>query len=332
MDPTKMENCNKTAECSMPGSVETPISLAMIATLIMGAIAIVEGTLLALSNWGLVTVVGGSLTIGAVSIGAAGVTGTIAGAVAVIVITTVIARMAKERCEEVEGDPECISGVVHEIFPSYSSFWDNAFPFTAMHDRVDLVVKSQHWDIVKLKDAFVYCTKATAKRRSMIMRTYYYDESVCAAATASAFGSALGGLGGLAAGVAVAVAIGCATVILCLFAILAALLIAAAAALAGAFAAGQIAKAAVGDEPPSVIPGFMLEVGDLVSLQGNLVKREADGGANILWWVSHTTYVGRAPSHWERPFSYCDVDEGIPLALDVCKSKVSPGSVFHPPN
>jgi hypothetical protein len=193
---------------------------------------------------------------------------------------------------------------------SFSSFLDDAFPFSATHDRVDLVVKSRFWEGVEQGGAYVYCTRAEFPRRSEIMRSYFYDARVCSAATAGIYGAGAGGLAGIIAGALAAVAIGCATVILCLLALIVAALIAGVLALIGAFAGGQIAKATSEDDSPTTETGKLITVGDYISVHGEMQRREQDNGANVLWWVSRTAFNGQAPSgDPSDPYSYCELDE-----------------------
>jgi hypothetical protein len=215
-----------------------------------------------------------------------------------------------------EGLRECIAGVVSEVVGSFESFLDELFPFSAMHDRVDVVTKSRFWDVIENGEAFVHCTDEEPPRRSEIMRCYYYDRQVCDAASGAQIGAGVGAAGGVIAAAAVAAAIGCATVILCLIAIIVAVIVAAAAALVGALAGGQIAKAASEDDSPTALTGETLTVSDYVSVHGNMQRREHDDGANVMWWARSTSLHGRASDGLPRPFSYCEVNDE--LTGDAC--------------
>lgn len=259
-----------------------------------------------------ISVVGGILKIGSITIGGAGAAGAASAALAGITIIVIVGTFAIDRCVQGEGLRECIAGVVNEIIESFSSAMDELFPFSAMHDRVDVVVKSRFWDVVESGDAFVHCTDEAPPRRSEIMRCYYYEDRVCNAGEAGIWGATAGAVGGIIAGAAIAAAIGCATVIFCLLAIIVAAIVAAVAALVGAFAAGQVAKA-VGEDTHPAAGGTAISVGDLVTVHGNMQRREEDGGANVIWWQSSTDLHGRVRDGLSEPFSYCEIDEELPM-------------------
>lgn len=269
---------------------------------------------------GYIHVEGGVLIIGktaatGVAIGGGAASGAISGAVAALVIIATVAVFAFDRCLQGDGLRECVAGVVNEIVNSFSSALDEIFPFTAMHDRVDVIVKSRYWDVVEHGNAFVFCTDSLRPRRSEIMRCYYYEERVCDAAGAAIVGAGIGGAAGIIAAAAVGAAIGCATVILCILAIIVAAIVAAVAALVGAFVGGQIGKAVNEDTAPSA-DGTDLSIGDLITVFGNMKRRETDNGANVFWWTSNTTLHGAISDAAPRPFSYCEVNDELPI--DAC--------------
>ena len=279
---------------------------------IFGAIGVV-GTILGI--WGKIAVVEGVLTIGGIAIGGAAVAGVLSSVVAALTVIAIVGLYAYDRCVSRDGLAECVAGVVEHVEESFSSALDEIFPFSAMHDRVDLVVKSRYWDVVEHGQAFVHCTDEVTPRRSEIMRSYFYDRQVCDAATGAQTGAAVGAGVGIIAGVLVAAAIGCATVILCLLAIIVAAIVAAAVTLAGAFAGGQIGKATSEDDSPTA-DGVAIGVGDLITTFGTMVRRESDDGANTLWWVNRANLHGQASGGLPRPYSYCEIDEE--LASDAC--------------
>lgn len=262
-----------------------------------------------------ISVVGGVLKIGSITIGGAAAGGALAGLVAGITIIAIVTAFALDRCVQGKGLLECIAGAVHKIVESFSSTLDELFPFSAMHDRVDVVVKSRFWDVVESGESFVHCTDESPPRRSEIMRCYYYEKRVCDAAMAGITGAGIGAVAGIIAGAAIAAAIGCATIIFCLLAIIVAAIVAAVAALVGALIAGQIAKAAGEDEAPSA-GGTVIGVGDLITVRGNMQRREEDDGANVMWWVSSSDLHGQVRDGLAEPFSYCEIDEE--LAMDGC--------------
>ena len=56
-----------------------------------------------------------------------------------------------------------------------------------MHDRLDVVVKSNYWNIVENNALYIYC--ADDADQSPIMHCYYEDKSVCAAGLGSTIGA-----------------------------------------------------------------------------------------------------------------------------------------------
>lgn len=43
----------------------------------------------------------------------------------------------------------CYAGVVTEIEPSFSDGWSSLAPYAAQHDRIDVVVKPDYWNLVE---------------------------------------------------------------------------------------------------------------------------------------------------------------------------------------
>ncbi len=273
------------------------------------------------------TIIGGITTVITVSekllavvatLGGAASSGALAGLAAGIAVITIVTLYALDRCIEGEGTRDCVAGVINEIVPNFNSAWDELFPFTAMHTRVDVIVKSRFWNKVESNNAFVFCTDDSAEHRSEILRCYFFTERVCKAAQAGIIGAGIGVGAGIIAAALAAAAIGCATVILCLFALLLAVIIVAVAALVGALIAGQIAKASTADANPSASSGAVLSVGDLVSINGNMKKRDEDDKANIFWFARQTSLLGRVPSGIRQPLSYCEINDLIPDNMDGC--------------
>jgi hypothetical protein len=308
--------------CGIAEAPVVPEPLSQIGTAIGTLIGILGtlGTVLGLA--GKLSVSGGVLSVGGVAIGPAAAAGALSGLVAGILVIVTVGLFALDRCVQGEGLRECIAGVVNEVVESFSSGWDEVFPFSAMHDRVDVVVKSRFWDIVESGEAFVFCTDEEPPRRSEVLRCYYFDSRVCEAAQAAVIGAGVGAAAGVIAAALVAAAIGCATVILCIVALIVAALVAAVAALVGALVGGQIGKAAATDDRPTAATGQVVGVGDLVSVHGNMKRREHDNGANVFWWTSSTSLHGRARDGLPSPFSYCEIDEE--LAIDSCPIPTPP--------
>lgn len=303
--------------CGDPSSAPVvPEPLTKIASVIGTIVAIIGVIGTVLKVVGAISVVEGVLTVAGYSIGGAAASGAVAGAAAAIAIIIVIGTYAGDRCVPVSGLPECIAGVITEIVESFNSVTDELLPFTAMHDRVDIVVKSRFWPIVESNNAFVFCTDQETPRRSEILRAYYYDSQVCQAATGAQVGAIPGAVAGVIAAAIVAAAIGCATVYLCIIALIVAVIVAAVATLVGALIGGQVAKESTPDSSPSDGSGTALTTGNLISVHGNKLRREHDSGANVLWWVSSTTLHGQVSATVSPPYSYCEIDEE--LSMDAC--------------
>lgn len=288
--------------CGDPSSSPTPTTTVID---IITAISAIGGAIA-----GAVKFFGEAQAIAAFFGGAAGA-GAVAGALGAIFVIIAVGIHAHDRCIQGDGNRVCVAGVISHLENSFSSVSDEILPFTAMHDRVDVVVKSRFWDIVEDSNAFVHCTDHEFPQRSEIQRCYYFEPRVCEAAQAGVVGAALGGAAGVAAGAAIAAAIGCLTIVLCIVALIVAALVAATAALIGAFIAGQVAKTAAGDTDPTSSGGQPVVVGDLVSVRGNRKLREHDENAGVLWWVSQTDLHGRISDGASRPFTYCDVDDEL---------------------
>jgi hypothetical protein len=240
----------------------------------------------------------------------AGSAGAISGSIAAIGVIIIVGCYAYDRCKSQDGLAECLAGVVQKIVQDFSSTIEEIFPFTAMHDRVDVVVKSKYWEVVESNQSKVFCTDEEPPRRSEIIRCYYFTSRVCNAARGAVLGAGIGGVVGIIAAAAVAAAIGCATIILCLFALLVAVLIAAGLALAGALAGGQIGKAVSDNTTPETGTGSEIKVGDLITLHGNMLRRDYDEGANVFWWVKTSSLSGSMTENTpNNPYSYCEIDD-----------------------
>lgn len=307
--------------CGNPESPIVPEPIGEITAIIGGIWGVISGLIGVLKIFGVIVIEGGAISISGVAIGSVAVVGTVgsvlSATVAAIAVIVLVGVFVYRRCVGQDGLRECVAGVVNEIVGSFSTWSEEVFPFTAMHDRVDVVVKHLYWDIVENGQAFVHCTDEITPRRSEIMRAYYYSQEVCTAGTGAQIGVIGGAVAGIIAGAAIGAAIGCATVILCLLALIVAALVAAVAALVGALIGGQIAKAAAEDTNPTSDSGDVLTVGDYISVTGGMLRKDYDQGANVLWWEESTSFHGRASDDIpSSPFSYCDV--GDELTEDSC--------------
>jgi hypothetical protein len=235
----------------------------------------------------------------------------------VLVLVIVFGFYFKRCLEDPDGLDACSAGVVNGIVESFDSPVNEVFPFTAMHDRVDVVVKSIYWNLVQENAQFVKC--AGDPDASPVLQGFYYSDEVCAAALGATIGAAAGAVVGIIVAAAIA-AIGCATIILCILAILVAALIAAGAALAGAFIGGQIGKAIAGDSDPTATGGNTIQTGDYVTTKGNLITSGDFDGARVYWFVEETTLHGRSTG--APQFSFTDPDTN--LIDDACPHEVPP--------
>lgn len=207
----------------------------------------------------------------------------------------------------------CTAGVVEQLVPAFSSASEDIFPFTAQHDRVDVVVKCVYWPLVQVNAAFVECN--SDPDTSPILRGYYHNPAVCAAGLGSAIGAGVGVVGGILLGVLAGAAIGCATIILCLFALLIALIVAAVVVIVAAIAGGLIGRAAAGGTTgPTADDGNTIHSGDYVTTQGGLLTSGDDDGSRIYWFVDQTTLHGH--STFSSPFDHTDPDAN--LTMDGC--------------
>lgn len=236
--------------------------------------------------------------------------GAFAGAAGAIAVIGIVSTYWYDRCYPREGLQECVAGVVSEIKQSFSDVLENLLPFTAMHDRVDVVVKSKYWRVAEDAEAKAFCTKVEGQRRSEIMRCYFYTPKVCNAMAGAFTGAVAGSIPGVLLAAYIAALIGCSSVILCLFALLLAVLIAAGFALAGAIAGGAVANAVSDRSMPASTEGTPVNTGALISVHGNMVRREFDENANVFWFVKSSSLSGRVPdSVPDNPYSHCDIDE-----------------------
>jgi hypothetical protein len=211
----------------------------------------------------------------------------------------------------------CSAGVIQNIVPAFSSATDEIFPFTAMHDRIDVVVKCVYWFLVENNAAWVICN--TDGDTSPILRAYYKSTRVCAAGAGSVAGAVVGGvvgifLGVLAGGAIASLACGPFAWLCLILALIVALVVAAVCALAGALAGGQIGKAVASGGPPAADDGSTLSIKDYVTTSGGTLASGDDEGARVYWFVTMTTLHGisMAPS----PFSHKDPD--AMLMMDAC--------------
>jgi len=239
----------------------------------------------------------------------------LAAAVAGIAVFVTVIYFAVERCNQnPKGERGCMAGVIETITPAFTgTTLDNGLPFASQHDRVDVVVKKDYWDLIDAQSDFVFCSQAD---QSPMVPCFYYNPAVCNAGIGGSIGAGVGVVGGLLIAAAVVAAIGCATWILCLVALIVAVLIVVAAAIIGAMTGGQIGRAAT-SQPGPMSTGSepqALQVGDYVTEQGNLVNYGDLDNALVFYFVQTTTLHGH--SFNSPSFSHTDPDQN--LMPDAC--------------
>lgn len=255
---------------------------------------------------GAIKVVNGVVSIGGVGIGSGLFVGGAIGLAVAVTTLIIISNSARDRCNPSTAESQCIAGVVNNIVPSFSSGWDDWAPWQAMHDRVDVIVKSFYWQIVELGNAHVFCTDEARPRRSEILRCYFFEQRVCDAANGAVTGAAVAAVPAVlvAAGIA---ALMCVTVVLCVIGLLLAAAAALAIVLGGAAIGGQIAKSNSENADPTADTGQTLSIGHLVTVNGPMEPRGYDDGANVIYWASGAQFHGMSMS--PQPYSYCEIND-----------------------
>ena len=253
----------------------------------------------------------------------------LAAAVAALATLITVFAFYWDRClQDPEGMNACSAGVVNEIAKTFSDTSEQVFWFTAMHPRVDVVVKSMYWDLVQQLALHVKC--ALDPDESPIMQCFYRSAQVCAIGLGSTIGAAVGAAVGILAGVAIAAAIGCAGsgifYVLCfVIVMLIAAIVAVIITLIGASIGGGIAGSVVGEAGPTAESGNVLQVGDYVSTFGNLITYGNLEGARVYWFVERTVTHGRSTG--SPQFSYTDPDNALTdpatnLPIEACPPRV----------
>lgn len=294
----------------------------------------------------IVAVLGGLGTIGSVAgaiqsviaatdiitiIGIAAMAGFWAAAVGGAVVgLAIIGASVVDRLFPPKGLKGCYAGVVTSITPSFSDVQSNFAPYTAQHDRVDVVVKPDYWSLV-VRGPNVICD--TDSEDSPLIRGYAFSSEIAGAATGSAIGGVIGAilgilagaaLAGLAAG-AVAAALGCATVVLCPVAIIVGILVAFVVALVAvlvlALIGGQIGRAIAGDSSPTGTQSSdssaaaSIATADYVTINGNMVIYGEDENAIVARWIESTTIHGSSSSGegtgGSSPFPFTDPQDNL---------------------
>ncbi len=225
----------------------------------------------------------------------------------------VVALFYYHRCaEQPDGLSACSAGVIERIVLGGTSSNDFYFPYTAMHDRVDVVVKCIYWPLVQTNAGFVVCNDDA--QSSPMLYCFYKSAKVCAGALGATIGAGIGVIVGILVAVAVATAIGCATVFLCIAAIVVGFVVAVVVVLYFALMGGAIGQTFVASPEPTADGGNVLRVGDYVTTEGGLITSGDFEGARVYWFVKDTTLHGYSTG--SRPFSHRDPDSN--LLFDGC--------------
>lgn len=327
-----MANGDQQPPCG--GSSGGSTSFWIIVAILSGAVTFVSGVV-SVVQWltGAAAQAGTAANILFTFFGASVPTAVAAGAVAGGLGTlALIGYSAWNRLWPRDGLQVCYAGVIDDIVEPFNSAVDYLFPFTAQHDRADVVIKPNYWNFVEASpEQYIYCNDDSMS--SPLIHTYYRTQQVVAAVVGSLYGGAVGAGVGIALGILAGAAIGCATVILCLFALLIAAIVAIACALAGAFAGGNIAAAAAGNQGPSGTDPSdggkkTLSVGDYVSVNANLVVYPDDNSAWVAWWGEHTTDHGTSTfgegTGGGAPYNFADPRDH--LVPDACPVRTGGGS------
>ncbi len=203
----------------------------------------------------------------------------------------------------------CSAGVVQTIVPAFNSATDEIFPFTAMHDRVDVVVRCIYWPLVQNLAGWIWCN--TDPDISPMLRGYYKNSQVCGAGLGATIGAGVGAIGGiflgaLAGGAIASAACGPLAWLCLIIAVIVAAIIAAVCVLVGALAGGQIGKAVSGGGPPTTTDGNLISVSDYVTTMGGVLTSGDDNGARIYWFVNSTMQHGQSGAM--SPFDHTDPD------------------------
>ena len=318
--------CGKFSTSNVPSPVAQLVSAIGIISAILGVI----GKLISIKD------LGGPLII---------VVLVLAAVLAGLAIIAAIAITAYDQCTEepyavtdsgivkIKGTKECVTGVVNSVVSDFSSPFSLSWllPWTANHDRIDVIVRSNYWEAVESNNADVICTDEEIPRRSEILRCYFFTERVCDAAKGALVGAVLAFIvivviaaivvGGVALAVLAAAGcaltaiptwgVGCWAVIV--IAVIAFAALVGAVTLAGGIVGGLVVVATSQPSRASDDSGTAITVGDLITVHGKMLVREETVEffdtlkVNIFWWVSSSLLQGKMSGL--PPFSYCDVND-----------------------
>lgn len=249
-----------------------------------------------------------------------GISGTsvIVGAIATIIVIGFFAINKDKICNAKEGTFECIEGVVVSVYPSFNDFTSKFLPFLSTHKRIDVLVKRKYWSVLEDFSAKVFCYDLSVRRveRSPIIRCYEFNEKVCAASNGALNGAIIGGIiGTLLNSIVNSGLVGCLNIILCLLGLIISFLVAAIGAITGAAIGSHSAIGSANDsnDPVNTLNREIV-IGHLIRIEGNMIRREEDEGANVIWWIRSPIKAPAiiAPNSEAPKFSYCTLDEIFP--------------------
>lgn len=195
------------------------------------------------------------------------------------------------RCNKRDGLNGCAAGVVNHIRESFSSALEWIFPFTAMHDEVEVTVKRHYWNLVQQNSAFIYC--AGDRGGSPVLKCFYHSKEVCNAIIGAIAGAVVAGFGAmvLTAFLSPLLFAGCVAAFICALIIALVFLAAALITLIGATIGGLIAKAS-GEESQPTADGQAILVGHYITVSGTLVRHMEFEEAVVMWFVENSMLHG----------------------------------------
>ena len=226
---------------------------------------------------------------------------------------TWVVSSALQHLIEPDGVHRCYAGVLNEIVRAFSSAWDYVFPWTAEHERYDVVLNAKYWDIPVLGGGqpYVWCAD-----NSPLIRSYQRHDGVIGAALGSIVGAVVGGLLGIGVfGPMVAGLLACLAAFpigfLCLlFAFLLIFLVSAASTVVAAILGGNFGHAVgVTTSTGRGTTPLRAEVGTFLTVKrGNLVQYGADYNAVVAYWAHDIALCGQC-RRANPPFSFEDADQ-----------------------
>ena len=233
-------------------------------------------------------------------------------------------------CEQDVNNPACWAGIVTHVEESFSSGWHILFPWAANHPYLDVVVKRDYRSLVTVDTYYIHCDEVVPY--GYILRTYYYDHSVCE--VLRILGD--GGLGGRLANIAWAIsglislaiisAIGLVPLAAPLAFLVLTVLLAVLIFLLLAALVGNLIRATNDSTEPTAAPSDpdsddevsadqsrVIAEHDLITVGGDVFTHPDLNGANVGWFgQEELTSLHGTTSTTEAPYSNEDADVELP--------------------